>query len=75
MRSNTTSKWLRNGDGGSKWAENRGKGRTPAIGSGEGNVVARFQETDGVVTETFGDNGRITIVAKNQGGKIWERKF
>lgn len=66
------SRWLRNADGGKKWAEDGGARRQ---GSEDGNTseVARFKETQWVVRENMGDNFAVVVTARNQGTLDKER--
>lgn len=65
-RVNTGSRWLRNGEGGSKWEEHGGYSKFPAAGDEMGKEGARFKEDGDSVAKNREDNGRITITAPNQ---------
>lgn len=66
IKNATGARWLRNGGGGQQWTG----GATKANFSGKNNdkedLQARFQESEGIVSEYHGDQGEIRVIAKNQ---------
>lgn len=66
-RNTTGSRWLRNGEGGSTWDGNGDKSWRPETGTGDARDEAGFQVPESFVSEIGGDNGRKTVIARNQG--------
>ncbi|KAL8102508.1 hypothetical protein AgCh_027128 [Apium graveolens] len=72
---NTGSRWLRNANGGGKWEEYGGSSKIPVAGSDREENDARIKEDGKVGAKNPGDNGEITVTARNQRRKIWAVSF
>ncbi|XP_074336841.1 uncharacterized protein LOC141674013 [Apium graveolens] len=66
-KQNTGARWLRNFNGENSWTGYGGRTSTQTGGSNQEITKAKFQEMDGVVHEMHGDNGILTVAARNQG--------
>lgn len=65
---NIGARWLRNGGGGQQWTGDAS--RANFSGADREDIGTRFQEIDGTVSEYYGDQGEITVMAKNQERQI-----
>lgn len=62
----TGSRWLRNAEGESKWEEYGESSKNSVTGNDKVDDKEKFKENRSSVAENMGDNGMITITAKNQ---------